>query len=162
MTVRSATATIPLLLAASAALLGACDTINGDNERLLLACPGGASTKDKEGGKDWQLLEGTVAGRTFRAVGAEITLAFHDARLFGHGGVNRYIAPVRVSGRDIVPTGAIVTTRMAGPRAAMRRESDYLAALGKVTRYRRSGEHLQLLGADGVVLRFQCPACNDR
>lgn len=116
-----------------------------------------------EADNDWQFLEGALAGQTFRADGSEeITLVFHDGRLYGRSGVNQYSAPVKVTGQSITLTGPIITTRMLGLRAAMRLENDYLSALSEVSYYRRSGAKLRLFGDHGMVLRFHCSTCRDR
>ena len=145
---------LPLLI--SALLLDACTARNGENELLAPSHRERASAAQSS----WRLLQGTLAGKTFRGDGANVTLVFNGDHLSGYSGVNRYRAPVRVKGRHIAVNGPIITTRMAGPLAAMRLESDYLSALRKITRYRRDGEHLQLRGDDGVLLRFGAATSN--
>ncbi len=133
-----------------ALFLGACNAGNGEDELLAPFRREEASAAEPY----WRLLQGTLAGKAFSSDDANVTLVFDDNHLYGYSGVNRYRAPVSVKGHHIVLNGPIITTRMAGPLAAMRLESDYLSALRKITRYRRDGERLQMRGDDGVVLSF--------
>lgn len=156
MNARLANAEMVLLLAVGALLPGACTMTDSGNP--LRPTDENAMEADNE----WQFLQGALEEKTFHDAGNEITLVFHDGRLSGHGGVNQYSAPVKVAGQEITLTGPIVTTRMLGPRAAMRLENDYLSALREVSHYRRSGAKLRLFGGQGMVLRFHCPTCRDR
>lgn len=63
--------------------------------------------------------------------GVAITARFEGGRVGGSAGVNRYGAPVQVTGGTLT-VGDALTTCMAGPPDAMRAERAYLAALAAV------------------------------
>jgi putative lipoprotein len=64
-----------------------------------------------------------------------------DGRVSGAAGVNRFGGPYRIEG-DAVELGRLVSTRMAGPEPAMRREQDFLTALSGRRPFAVDGEAL--------------------
>lgn len=84
-----------------------------------------------------------------------IVLDLEEARVTGSGGVNRLTGPFAMTGGEL-RFGRLATTRMAGPEEAMRREAQFLAALGRVTSYELDGRTLTLLSEDSPAMRLQC------
>jgi heat shock protein HslJ len=64
-----------------------------------------------------------------------------DGRVTGDAGVNRFGGSYRIDD-DEIELGPLVSTRMAGPEAAMRQEQDFLAALSGRRRFAIDGEAL--------------------
>jgi uncharacterized lipoprotein YbaY/heat shock protein HslJ len=86
----------------------------------------------------------------------EPTLAFQagDTRFAGNTGCNNLTGSYRLSGANLSLT-TIAVTKMACPQG-MDLESALFTALGKVSKWRISGLHLELLDAvDMVVVRFE-------
>ena len=73
-----------------------------------------------------------------------------DGRVTGDAGVNRFGGSYRIDGAEI-ELGPLVSTRMAGPEAAMRQERDFLAALSGRRPFAIDGEALVLGHGSGQV-----------
>jgi heat shock protein HslJ len=71
--------------------------------------------------------------------------------LSGFAGCNRYNARYETSGSEGITITDVATTRMACAEDVMTLESQYTAALAKVTRYSISGATLTLRDADGAT-----------
>jgi heat shock protein HslJ len=71
--------------------------------------------------------------------------------LSGFAGCNQYNAQYETSGADGLAIANVATTRMACAEEAMTLESQYTAALAKVTTYSISGVTLTLSDADGAT-----------
>jgi heat shock protein HslJ len=83
---------------------------------------------------------------------AMISAAFAPAgALSGFSGCNQYNAAYETSGSDGLTISNVATTRMACAAEAMTLESQYTAALAKVTTYSISGVTLTLRDADGAT-----------
>jgi heat shock protein HslJ len=86
------------------------------------------------------------------ALTATISAAFAPAgALSGFAGCNQYNAGYATSGSDGLTISNVVTTRKACADDAMTLESQYTAALAKVTTYSISGNTLTLRDADGAA-----------
>ena len=71
----------------------------------------------------------------------------------GRSFVNRYFGTANLAPEGQLRwTGALGSTKMAGPPDLMAREQDYLRSLGRVSRWRVEGRTLTLDSADGVVV----------
>lgn len=125
---------------------------------LISGCVGGqaqlALPENSTG--HWQFQSGRLNGKAFNADGENITLNYEDKHLFGSSGVNRYQAPVTISGNRLTFTDGIATTRMAGSIEAMRLESDYLSALRAANTIERKDRNLIMRG-ENVELKFIAP-----
>jgi heat shock protein HslJ len=83
---------------------------------------------------------------------ATITAAFAPAgALSGFSGCNQYNATYKTSGSDGLTVSNVTTTRKACAQDAMTLESQYTAALAKVTTYSISGDKLKLQDAGGAT-----------
>lgn len=120
---------------------------------LLSACQ---SDKLLSGGAQhaWHLKSGHSGDYHFNAAISDITLSYQDGKISGNAGVNRYNAPVKISGNHFALDGIIVATRMAGDIKKMQQESHYLNALSKITTLERGETRLTLKG-DNTELIFQ-------
>ncbi len=83
-----------------------------------------------------------------------LTFATDSARVTGSGGCNRMFGNYTLSG-DSMSFAGIGSTKMACP-AGMDIETAFLPALERVTRWRISGQHLELTDSSGaLVARFE-------
>jgi heat shock protein HslJ len=102
-------------------------------------------------------LDGTT-WRLVRMEGAEVpaeppsTLIFEGERLAGDGGVNRFFGTVEYALDGRFETGALASTRRAGPPELMDREQRYLSLLEQVESMRFVEGRLELLAAERVLL----------
>jgi len=104
-------------------------------------------------GREWSLVElrGNPAGTG--AGGRPATLQFDTAgRVAGFGGCNRIAGPYSRSG-DSLRLGPLAMTRMACT-SGMELETALAAALDSVSRYRMTGDTLELMGAGAVIARL--------
>lgn len=79
-----------------------------------------------------------------------------DGKVTGFAGVNRLSSSLDLSALatgDFVLSPAI-TTKMAGPPASNRVETDFLSALGEATRFRTAGDTLTLGNDTETLLTF--------
>jgi len=83
-----------------------------------------------------------------------LTMEAKEKRAAGLGGVNRYRGTYVVDGAEL-KFSPFISTRMAGPPAAMAFEQAYLAALEEVNGWRVRGRTLELLAEGKVVARFE-------
>jgi putative lipoprotein len=83
-----------------------------------------------------------------------LTLDAATGKVSGMAGVNRFNGEFKQQG-TAVTFGPLITTRMAGPESAMKVESEFLAALSKVTAWKADGLMLSLLAGDTEAARFQ-------
>jgi len=110
----------------------------------LIGCARGRSELD---GTQWRLTEWTLSSLDPREF--DITAAFADGQVSGHGGVNTYGGPYELGSRHAFATGPLVSTEMAGPEPAMRAEAAYLTLLGQARSYRVDAGRLTLFDAGG-------------
>ena len=110
----------------------------------LAACARGHSELE---GTRWRLVAWTLSSLDAQAF--DITAAFADGQIGGHGGVNRYGGPYTLGSRHAFAAGPLASTEMAGPEPAMRAEGAYLTLLGQARAYRVEAGRLTLLDAGG-------------
>jgi len=88
---------------------------------------------------------------------AHLILSDTSNQVSGSGGCNRMFATYTLNG-DALTFGEVGATKMACP-GAMETENAFLPALGRVARWRISGQRLELLDSAGaVVARFDAKA----
>ncbi len=86
--------------------------------------------------------------------GGSASATFADGRVSGSTGCNRFTAAYTLEG-DQLELGMIASTRMACAPPLLALEQAYVAALGRVARWRIEGEDLTLSDAQGnELLRF--------
>lgn len=85
------------------------------------------------------------------ALTGAISASFAGGALSGNAGCNQYNAKYETSGSDGLTISNVATTRMACADDVMTLESQYTAALAKVTNYSISGDKLTLTDADGAT-----------
>ncbi|MCE5254403.1 MAG: protease inhibitor I42 family protein [Actinomycetia bacterium] len=108
-------------------------------------------------GTSWRLQAWPVSALDARDF--EITASFEDGRVGGKAAVNLYSAPYTADAGGAFGVGEIVSTKMAGPEAAMRAESWYFELLRQACSYRLDADGLTLFGEDGAeLLRFVATA----
>jgi heat shock protein HslJ len=103
-------------------------------------------------GGDWKV---TAIGGAAVPDGVSVSLAFdlREGRMAGHGGCNRYSAPLTLAGRELA-VGPAVATRMACPGAPMEVEGQFFAALARIDGFDVTGEgELRLLAAGVPTIR---------
>jgi heat shock protein HslJ len=105
---------------------------------------------------EWTLveLEGEPVETGEGEVAPTLVLDLEEARA-GSGGVNR-LAGTFALAEDELRFGPLMTTRMAGPENAMRREHAFFAALERVTSYELDDRTLTLLAENEAVARLSC------
>jgi len=121
-------AMIGMIVCASAV---GCDSTNA----------GSAATPSLRGTK-WQLSASSDAA--LDPTKFAVTADFGETDISGRSAVNRYGGPYAVTSDGSFETGALYSTRMAGPADAMRAESVYFELLGKARRYSVNGANLAL------------------
>jgi heat shock protein HslJ len=106
---------------------------------------------------EWTLveLEGEPHLKGAEGNAPSLVLDLEESRVSGSGGVNRLTGTFALS-EDELRFGPLMTTRMARPEDAMRREQVFLEALGHVDSYELDGQSLALLAGDEPVARFSC------
>ena len=83
-----------------------------------------------------------------------LTLDAATGKVTGMAGVNRFNGTFKQEGAALT-FSPLITTRMAGPEAEMKIESEFLAALSHVTAWKADGLILILLAGETEVARFQ-------
>lgn len=118
---------------------------------------GGLAAAEQLAASPWVLMtiDGAGIPKVARRPSLTVTLA---GAVGGFGGVNRIAGrtdPEGLKGGRLT-LGNLVSTKMAGPPELMELETNYLAALGRVTSYRvTAGDGLTLSdGAGRAVLTF--------
>ncbi len=76
-----------------------------------------------------------------------------DGRLNGYSGVNRLGGNPQIKGNSII-FGAVSSTRMAGPSAAMATESRLFECFRLTKTWRINGEKMELLDGESVLAIF--------
>ena len=108
------------------------------------------------GGTEWRLVE--LAGEPVEPgeddTVPHLVLDLEEAHVSGSTGCNR-IAGAFALGEDELRFGPLATTRMACAEDVMRRETQFLDALARVTSYELEGATLTLLEADEPVARLE-------
>jgi heat shock protein HslJ len=102
----------------------------------------------------WKLVElKGAAAKTFEGE-RETWLQFSkdDNRMHGSGGCNRFFGSYELEGNSL-RFGEIGATRMFCADA-MEQEDAFFAMLGEATRYRMSGNQLELFNRDKLTARF--------
>jgi heat shock protein HslJ len=104
-------------------------------------------------GTVWKLVE--LNGQ---AVGSSklpsLTLDAATGRVSGLAGVNRYSGTFKQQDAAI-SFGPLAVTKMAGPEKDMKIETEFLAALPRVTAWKLDGLMLSLFAGETEVARFQ-------
>ena len=106
---------------------------------------------DKLSTEQWRLTE--VNGMRVVNSKALIEINNNRNRFTGNTGCNQMFGGVSVIGRQIRFTN-VGTTRMACSRQANRVEREVVNTLKRVTKYRQSGDRLELYHRNRVVMRF--------
>ena len=127
---------------------------------LLVACgaehKGDAKSVAAEAlaGTSWAIVEIDGAAIPDAKDGPPAELVFlEEARFAGSAGCNRILgAAVQDGGKLTLTPGPM--TMMACPEPLGSRETSLVKALGAVTGHRRSGDALELLAGDRVVVRL--------
>lgn len=129
-----------LALVAAALTLAACGAL----------LPGNSSDLDG----DWRLTAGTDDGNPIPLVdAAPITMTVDGAEIGGRSACNHYGGEIVTDGQAI-SIGAMTMTEMGCDAPVMASEAAYIAALGGVDRFERSGEQLTLSGP-GIELHYE-------
>ena len=104
--------------------------------------PATAPMKNSLAGTQWQLTSPTYAGLTDKP-----TLKFDDARIGASVGLNQMGGSYQINGQKI-KFGALISTKMAGPPALMKAETQYAKDLDGVRTFEisRDGQTLTLRG----------------
>src|SRR5689334_5777027 len=88
-------------------------------------------------------------------------IEINQERLVGNAGCNRMFGEAKVSGKNI-RFGKIGTTRMfCSGGDVMKLESSFTNALGKVTRYKRTGDALNFYAGNRPILSFRAGTDSD-
>jgi heat shock protein HslJ len=106
-------------------------------------------------GTTWQALAYNNGRGALQSPAADtsITAVFgEDGSLSGNASVNQYSTTYSTSGETMSISGAIATTKMAGPPEATEQEAAYLAALPLTATYTIEGDELWLRDAEGAAL----------
>jgi heat shock protein HslJ len=126
----------PSQLATRGWTLGAGNLVEGE------ATITGTLSLDNLGGPEWILTElgwGESVSDT-----AEITISFHDEKVTGSGGCNRYFAAVAGDTPGELVFSGMGTTRMACPESTMGLERHYLKTLAGASSYSFLGGRMVL------------------
>lgn len=83
-----------------------------------------------------------------------LTLDAATGKVSGMAGVNRFNGTFTQK-EAALSFSPLIATRMAGPENDMKLESEFLAALGRVTAWKADGLILSLLAGETEVARFQ-------
>jgi heat shock protein HslJ len=131
-------------IAALALALGACASDSGGGTQDAHAALAGTS---------WTIVEilGEVVPSDERRPAELVFL--EEARFAGSAGCNRVLGGALQDGANLRLTPGPMT-KMACPEPVATREAAFLEALGLVTEHRRTGDALELLGGERVVLRL--------
>jgi heat shock protein HslJ len=101
----------------------------------------------------WDLTE--INGKRVYSSRAFLEFEASQTRFSGNAGCNRMFGEVSVSGRNM-DFGSVGTTRMfCGESGVMKLEADFTRALGRVTRFEKTGNNLSLYARNRLVLRFK-------
>lgn len=104
-------------------------------------------------GTVWKLVElnGQPVGESKLP---SLSLNSTTGQVSGMAGVNRFNGTFKQQDNALT-FGPMITTRMAGSESAMKLESEFLTALGRVTAWKADGLMLSLLAGETEVARFQ-------
>jgi|SRR6187551_3431464 len=83
-----------------------------------------------------------------------LTLNATTGQVSGMAGINHFNGTFKQQ-EAALTFGPMIATRMAGPESAMKLESEFLTALGRVTSWKADGLVLLLLAGDTEVARLQ-------
>jgi len=121
---------------------------------LVLGACGAERGRDVLAGTSFTIVEIEGAPVADAADGRPAELAFLDgARFAASAGCNRILGDVVQDGAALHLTPGPMT-KMACPEPVASREEALVRALGEVTAHRRSGDALELLAGDRVVVRL--------
>ena len=107
----------------------------------VLVLDAGAQTRDLTSNQ-WRLTH--LNGSAVRESKALIEIDPTSGRFNGNAGCNRMFGSVIVSGKDVTFSGIGTTKMMCVDQGVAKLESEFVAALGKVTRYKVSGNVLTM------------------
>jgi heat shock protein HslJ len=114
---------------------------------------GGTDPAELEG--RW-VLESFGGGDSLRAAdpGVRSTLNLAKGQASGSGGANRFDGPYKADSDGKISFGPIAATKMAGPAAAMKQESEFIAAIEAAKRFEFNDGKLVLsdLGNNTLVV----------
>lgn len=86
--------------------------------------------------------------------GFKINMEFTADSVSGFAGVNRFNGGYESTTDGTLKFGTLATTLMAGDEKSMKMESEYLAALNKVTNYSASDQRLDLFSGKDLILTY--------
>jgi heat shock protein HslJ len=103
----------------------------------------------------WRLVElGGNPAEAGRGPGAQITFSSKDHTIAANTGVNALSGTYSMDGERLsIAPGPM--TRMAGSEPLMNQERAFIDALKRVTSYRASGNTLELVDGDVVLVRLE-------
>jgi len=97
-------------------------------------------------------VKGGIAGVEDGTVDATFTAPTNGrGEVSGNGGVNQYSGPYQVNGQNLT-VGTLSSTRISGNPAAMRQETEYLAALQAAASYEIDGDTLHIKNQSGFTM----------
>lgn len=120
---------------------------------VVAACGEAAASLE---GTAWTLASyGDPGDPTPMREGTEITLAFDaEGKANGNADCNSYFGSYTAKEGEFT-LGPVGSTMMACEEPVMQQETAYLQLLDAVTRYKVSGDELQITTPDGQVLNFK-------
>jgi heat shock protein HslJ len=142
-------------------LLQKADSLSLEGDQLTISSDDGelifrpASHLSLEG-TDWVLIGIATDDAVVQTwIDETITARFEDGQLAGSAGCNSYSAGYQVEDNRL-SVGPAATTRRACAEEIMQRESEYLAALGRVASFETRLDTLMLYDSEGkLLLQFQ-------
>jgi heat shock protein HslJ len=167
----SAVLCVPLLLAACSSSTSGGDSAQSDapaSAATASSASGSAAASDNGSGNmtaplptggialadtNWTLSG--VNWTTADVAKFKITMEFTADKVGGFAGVNRYNGGYTSATDGTLQFEQMVVTMMAGEPEAMKMESDFLAALGKVTNYSASDQLLDLFAGPDQTMTFK-------
>lgn len=111
---------------------------------------------------EWRLR--TLHGRPVSPDAPTLHFDAANKRASGFAGVNRYFGSYESGAGGKLSFGALGSTRMAGPPAAMKLEAEFLAMLGSADgmRLASDGRTLDLLKNGAVVAHFEAASATGK
>jgi heat shock protein HslJ len=105
---------------------------------------------DPLSGTSWILA--VLIGTSVHAGGGTASMTFDNGRVYGSDGCNRYSSAYALAEDRIRIDANLVISEEACVQAALQRAVAFVEALTNASRYRREGEQLILLDAEGRML----------
>ncbi len=115
----------------------------------VAGCAAREANTDPLAGSRWRII--ALDGAPVDTVAQPApTLEIEPEQIGGDTGVNRYSGAATIA-NDHLRIGALISTRRAGPQAAMERERILLLALGAVRTWNLADGRLRLMDGDGAI-----------